>query len=333
MRARPLRELVAGWWDGPRGPAGEALDVLARPLERGYASVLRARNRRFDRGEGVTRVSAPVISVGNIAVGGAGKTPVAAWLVGELLQRGRKPALLHGGYARDEPELHRQWHPDVPVFEQRDRVAAARSAIASGADVLVLDDGFQHRRLARDLDLVLVASESWTRTPRLLPRGPWREQPGALRRATLLAVTRRTATPERADAVRAELREWSDAPTLRLGLRPSGWERDGALADPPPGWALAVAAVADPAAFAANAESAGARVHDLLRFPDHHDFDAADARRIMAAAVQGKIVTTEKDWIKLRKLLPPGTAWVLRQSVALEAGGDMLAASLARVLA
>lgn len=333
MRARPLRELTARWWAGELGAAGTALAALTLPAERAYGAAIAARNRRYDRGEGVTRVAAPVLSVGNLGVGGAGKTPVAAWLVRELQARGRRPTLLHGGYAADEPALHRAWAPDVPVIAQRDRVAAARTALAGGADVLVLDDGFQHRRLARDLDLVLVAAEHWTPRPRLLPRGPWREGPDALRRATLVAVTRRTAPPERAAAVVAELGRWTRAPVLQLHLRATGWEQGGMPSEAPAGWSLAVAGIADPEAFAENARAAGAQVHALLPFPDHHRYGAADARRILAAAVQGRIVTTAKDWIKLQRLLPAAQVWVLRQDVAVESGDGALAAALARLLA
>ncbi|HSJ13692.1 MAG TPA: tetraacyldisaccharide 4'-kinase [Longimicrobiales bacterium] len=333
MRARPLRELTSRWWSGELGAGGAALDVLTLPLERVYAAAVAARNRRYDDGREVTRVPVPVISVGNLAVGGSGKTPVAAWLVRTLQERGRRPALLHGGYAADEPALHRMWLPGVPVLAQRDRVAAARTAIAAGADVLVLDDGFQHRRLARDVDLVLVAAERWTARPRLLPRGPWREGPAALRRASLVAITRRTADPARSARVAAELGAWTDAPVLGLRLDPAGWTRDGNPAIAPEGWALAVAGVADPTAVAANARAAGAQVHDLLAFPDHHEYGAADARRILAAAVQGRIVTTEKDWIKLQRLLPADSVWVLRQHVQLESGAAALDAALTQALA
>src|SRR5688572_14246190 len=152
---------------GVRGP----LSPMLAPFEQLYGGVIKLRNAAYDRGMfPVERVAVPVLSVGNIVAGGAGKTPVVRWLVEQLLARGRRPAILHGGYGMDEPKLHQQWHPEVTVIAERDRVAAARLAVDGGADVIVMDDGFQHRRLARDLDIVLVTADSdnWN----LLPRGP-----------------------------------------------------------------------------------------------------------------------------------------------------------------
>ncbi|MEX0890701.1 MAG: tetraacyldisaccharide 4'-kinase, partial [Gemmatimonadota bacterium] len=277
----------------------------------------------------------PAVSVGNLAVGGAGKTPVAAWLAAELRGRGARPALLHGGYAADEPALHQRLNPEVPVYTGRNRLASARQAAAAGADILVLDDAFQHHALGRDLDLVLVAAEHWTAHPRLLPRGPWREGPGALRRADLVVVTRRTSSAQDAEWVAREVRRVAggvDAACLHL--RPAGWECAGSRVSAPAEPALAVTAVADPAAFAANARQAGAEVHAVLAFPDHHDYDAADAARIRGAAGPGGvIVTTGKDAVKLEKLVDPERLWVLRQEVVLEHGAALLTAALDRLLA
>src|SRR5690348_7442624 len=128
----------------------------------------------------------PTLSVGNVTVGGTGKTPVAAWIAAELIDRGARPAIVLRGYGDDEPLVHARLNPDVPVIVAPDRLEGIARAAASGADVAVLDDAFQHRRAQRTADIVLVSAERWTRTPRLLPAGPWRESLRALRRTSMI---------------------------------------------------------------------------------------------------------------------------------------------------
>ena len=201
------------------------------PPKSSSASAMTARNVLYDRGLFRSyRLPRPVISVGNLTTGGTGKTPVVRWLVRVLRRRGWTPGILHGGYAEDEPALHRAWFPDLPVVADRDRLRGAGRAMEMGADVLVLDDAFQHRRIGRDLDIVLVAAEAWGRTARLLPRGPYREPPSALRRADLVVVTRRTATAARAAQVEWDVGRISGRPTARLHLDARRWIRpDGSL--------------------------------------------------------------------------------------------------------
>jgi tetraacyldisaccharide 4'-kinase len=168
---------------------------------------------------------------------------------------------------------------------------------------------------------------------KLLPRGPWREPPASARRATLLAVTRRAAPAEAAERTAQALRAIAPGlPVVRLELRPGGWLRAGEPAAPPVQPALAVAAVADPSSFLDNARSAGAVLHGSLIWRDHHGYGAADAARIKATAGDGPVVTTEKDWVKLERLLPAEQVWVLRQEVMVEAGEEALRAALDRVL-
>ncbi len=311
------------WWMG-----------LLTPAEAAFRTAVAMRSFLYDKDMGrVTSSGVPTISVGNLTVGGTGKTPFAGWLIDELLRRNERPALLHGGYATDEPALHRAWHPSVPVLAQRDRVRAARQAAAGGATVLVLDDGFQHRRLKRDLDVVLVAAETWQESPRLLPRGPWREPPRALARADIVAVTRRTASLAQAASVAARVEPWSGGrPTAVVLLEARRWRHAGEETGPPPGTAFAVAAIAQPGAFAANAEAAGARIAGLRWYPDHHAYDVDDAGRLLQQAGGRPIMTTAKDAVKLAELIPPERLWVLEQEVRVEAGSEALQAALDRVL-
>lgn len=330
---------VERWWRGEGGLWGRTLDALLAPAEFAYGVAVRGIDRAYRDGVWrAERADVPIVSVGNIAVGGAGKTPVTRWLVGEFLRRGAFPAVLHGGYAADEPALHRQWYASVPVLVGRDRAARARDAVARGANVLILDDGFQHRRLHRDLDIVLVAAETWTERPRLLPRGAWREPPSALGRAGLVAVTRKTASAERADEVAASVARFTggEEPVV-LHLRPAGWRRiGGGVAEPtapPAGDAIGVAGIAHPEHFLDNARSAGAHVVDALVFRDHHPYDDADLRRIRERAAGRPVVTTEKDAVKLAVLAPDLPLWVLEQEVVIEKGGDSLGWALDGLLA
>jgi tetraacyldisaccharide 4'-kinase len=321
-------EWVARWWRGEAGVWGRALGWALAPAELAYRVVARAYHSAYSRGFlQAASVGVSVLSVGNLVVGGSGKTPVTRWLVEQLLRRGARPAVLHGGYAADEPELHRVWNPEVPVLACRDRVAAARQAIAGGATVLVLDDGFQHRRLARDVDVVLVPAESWTRRPRLLPRGPWREPPRALARARVVAVTRKVAGEESAARVAREAAGFAPgAMVVRLRIEPAGWRLAGAesAGGAPRGDVVAVAGIANPELFLANAQAAGARIVDRLIFRDHHPYSPHDIARILELARGRPIVTTAKDAVKLRPLAEQLEVWVLEQRVVVEAGGELL---------
>lgn len=319
--------LVQRVWEGEPGLGFRLLGAVLTPAELGFRSAVGARGLLYR--SGIANVDAPplpAISVGNITVGGTGKTPVVRWLVKRLVARGLTPGILHGGYAQDEPELHRRWFPDLPVVATKDRLRGAGIALRQGADILVLDDAFQHRAFGRDLDLVLVAAESWTRYGRLLPRGPFREPPRSLRRADFVLVTRRTATPTEAALVEAEVAHISHRPTARIHLRPGGW-LDGQLRPrgtaPPPVPAVAVAAIARPDDFFDQAEEAGARLEDAIAFPDHHDYTRAEAQALVKEADGRPVVTTAKDAVKLASLLPV-ELWILEQDVIYESGRERL---------
>jgi tetraacyldisaccharide 4'-kinase len=311
---------------------GALLDALLRPAELLYRGLSGGFHAAWDHGvRKPQEAPLPVISVGNLVVGGSGKTPFTAFLVRMLLERGERPAVLHGGYAADEPELHRLWTPQVPVFAARDRVASAVAAAARRCTVALLDDGFQHRRLERNLDIVLVPAESWRLRPRLLPRGPWREPVSALRRADLVVVTRRAATAEAAEQVAAEVAGQVGADRVaRAVLEPAGFTSgDG---PEPPGSVLAVAAIGMPDGFTATLEAAGVSVGELLAFRDHHEYTEADVRGIVQAAEGRAVVTTEKDWVKLRRFDALRDIWVLRLGVRMESGAPVLDRALDAVL-
>ena len=194
----------------------------------GYGVGVGVRNALFDwKVLKEVRLPVPVISVGNITTGGTGKTPTVIMLVKELQKLGRKPAVLTRGYGApklagglrgksDEVMVIEHECPGVPVVVNGDRVAGGREAIEKhGADVLVMDDGFQHRRLARDLNIVLVDATEPMGIPGLLPRGTWREPPHNLKRANMIMLTRcEQVSPELADLAAGLLTQWVSAGDL-----------------------------------------------------------------------------------------------------------------------
>ena len=300
------------------------------------------------------RVGAPVISVGNLAVGGAGKTPVALLLCDRLRARGRRPALLsrgHGGSARgevtwvcrgagplvaaevsgDEPALAALRSPWLPVLVGPRRAALARAAVAAGADVLVLDDGLQHRGLWRDLDVVVADARNPLGNGRLLPRGPLREGPGALERLGARGLLWLTgggagdAAPEtallRARAAAAGLQgPVESAFVLRGGERLRGAR------------VVLLAGIARPERFEASVRALGAEVRGVRWFADHHVFTVGelDSTLSLSGAEGARVVTTEKDLVRL----PPGfAAEALAGDAVVRGGEDALKSALDRILA
>ena len=334
-----LHSFVTRWWAGDAGAAGTILDAALLPAEWAFRGVVRARNAAFDRG--VLRAEdagVPVISVGNVGVGGAGKTPFAAWLVARLRHWGRTPGIALRGYGGDEVILHHELNPGVRVATAARRVEAARELAAAGCDVVVLDDAFQHRRLKRDADVVLVAVETWSPHPRLLPRGPWREGLDALARADAIVLTRKSASAGRAREVAGEVS--AAAPGKPVAICHLAADRLAALHGGELSWltalagreVLAVAGLGMPRPFFDALRQTGATVEEDA-YPDHHPFAAADALKIVSRAAGRPIVITRKDAVKLRELIgPKPTVWVLEQAVRIESGEEALDAVIRRAL-
>ncbi len=309
------------------GAMASAASLLLAPLTPLYAAAIAARNAYFDRRRAaVLRVSRPVVSIGNLSVGGTGKTPLVICLVRMLLAGGRAPAIVTRGYAAvrggeaDEVLELRAALPGVPVVVSPDRVAGAERAIAAGSNCIVLDDGFQHRRLARDLDIVVIdALDPWG-AGRLLPAGRLREPLHALRRAQLVVISRANQVPAAAlEGIRARVRQIAaDLPQLSavtrvddLLLADGGCAPSSTLSNCP---IVAVCGLGNPHTFLKSLDELGALRRETLCLPDHHRYRRQDVRRILAAAEASAaelVVTTAKDWVKLRGLLaaaPSGSA-------------------------
>lgn len=269
------------------------------------------------------RIAGHVVSVGNLVVGGTGKTPLAAWLADALHRRGRKVVLASRGYRRtggesvcvvsdgrhvrgrvetagDEPMLLAARAPGVPVLVGRDRgVVGLRALSAFGADVLVLDDGFQHHRLHRDVDIVSFDGRQGLGNRHVLPRGPLREPLTALRRADAIAVVdgplpgADEAQIARAAPAAYRFCAWRRPTRLRPlagGPGSSPEELDGAQVG-------LLAALAQPRGFRRTLEALGAEVVAERTFRDHHRYRAGNLRDL---AQQIPLwVTTEKDAIKI----------------------------------
>lgn len=326
------------WWRGEAVPGGRIASAALAPAEALFRGAAAARRRLYRAGL-LPRCepALPIVSVGNLRVGGTGKTPVTRWVAARLVDLGARPAIVHGGYAADEPALLRLWMPDIPVLARRDRCAAVAEAQGRGATVAVLDDAFQHLRVPRALDIVLVAAEHWTVRPRLLPRGPWREGPAALGRADIVVVTRKTAPAEEAERVGAEVARVAPGAALaRVRLEARGWRRLGARAEDqtstgPAGPVLLVAAIAEPELFLEGARRAGALVEEALFYPDHHAYTSEDGEEIARRAGGRAVVVTEKDAVKLSGQLGVREVWALLQSVVPEAGEEALMGRLREV--
>jgi len=313
---------------------------LLWPISRIYDAVVTARNMMYD-GRVLPRAmpAIPVISVGNLTVGGTGKTPFAAWLASQLQLRGRAPAVVLRGYGADEPAVHRRLNPSVPVVVNPDRAAATLDAQRRGADVAILDDGFQHRRIDRAADIVLMSAEQLARPRRLLPAGPWREPLTSARRADLLVVTRKSADDNVTRRVLELLREAaSSVPVAVVRLQPvqlidatSGEGR--MLARLKGARVVALTAIGEPDVFASQLRQLGANV-TLLAYRDHHEFSDAD---LAAAAAQvgadGLAVCTLKDAVKLAHRWPPRSRlWYVSQQLVVEQGAEEIDRVLRRAL-
>jgi tetraacyldisaccharide 4'-kinase len=317
-----------------------------------YAIGVRGRNLLFDWGWKQSHQAAvPVVSVGNLTLGGTGKTPCVEYVAGFYRQHELRVAILSRGYGaergaegrNDEAMLLEENLPDVPHLQGRDRVALAATAVEElESEVLVLDDGFQHRRLARDLDIVLIdATNPWGHG-RLFPRGALREPLRNLRRAGLVMITRsdRPRTDELA-AIRARLARFTAAPIVMSRHEPIGLigangrtESIEALR----GQAVAAfAGIGNPEAFRKTMEEIGATLTDFRVFPDHHPYtreDVDDLRRWAVAQPAGAIIaTTQKDFVKLRMANLSGRPlWAVRIGLRFTQGQEAFDAQLLRAL-
>lgn len=297
----------------------------AEPL---YATTIAARNRLYDRRWiRINRLPRPVISIGNLTTGGTGKTPMVRWLAETLRSLGMTPAILSRGYRStgtslgDELEmLDRQLNngPSAPVFVRAnsDRFEAGRQVLREHPEigVFILDDGFQHRRLARDVDLVLVSAVAPFGFGHVLPRGLLREPVSGLRRADAVVITHADqASHDQLIQIEQRVRQVNtDIPVYRAVHAHTALQQSDGRAVPISGLAgrrvFVFCGIGDPHTFEGQLRATGTDVVGSRFFADHYaygDSDAAELHRDAIRCGAEALVTTEKDWVKLSHLRQP----------------------------
>ena len=291
---------------------------LLTPL---YRVVIGWRNYQFNRGKGVSHVEAPVISVGNLTTGGTGKTPFVIWLASFIRAiktdnpYGRRVAIISRGYGspsggvNDEAMEMEQRLPAVPHLQGANRVQLAAVAIEElETELILLDDGFQHRKIARDLDIVLIDATEPFGYGRLLPRGLLREPTGNIRRADAIVLTRCNQVEEqRRKEIRHLILDWHpSAIWVEANMQPATFIQANGdslnldeLCEQP---VITVCAIGNPAGFHSTINQLGLKISASLEFPDHHLFSRDDLARIESLTEQypaRAIVCTHKDLVKL----------------------------------
>lgn len=328
LKARLLRPTLAG-------------------LSLGYAFVMCVRNALFNVGlRQPQRVGTPVVSIGNLTTGGTGKTPLVAFVVQWAQDQKVRAGIISRGYrslsaaGNDEKRVLELLCPGVPHVQNRDRIAAARELLGEyGADVLVADDAFQHRRLHRDLDIVLIDALNPFGFGHLLPRGLLRESRSSLSRADVVILTRanQVADSDR-QAIWLEVRRWKpDVAEIEVAFVPQRLRaRDGRLKSASAEPMLGFCGIGNPAAFRQTLGEMGVSCVGWRAFADHHHYSAADleelaqlARRAGATA----LVTTLKDLVKMPETEIDGlTIWAVEIEAQVIHGADVLAAALRKVI-
>jgi tetraacyldisaccharide 4'-kinase len=310
-----FRDLVSG---RRRGLAASALRCALRIAEVPYMLAVSLRNRRYDRGRAETHpVAVPVISIGNLTLGGTGKTPLVKWIARELENLGASVAIVSRGYGvtagqqNDEARELAKALPNVPHVQNRDRVAGARQAIAEfHPTIILLDDGFQHRRLGRDLDLVLLDALEPFGFDHVFPRGTLREPLTGLARAQVVCLSRADViTASEREAIRARAIQLApNSLWCELAHAPSHLTNTSshhqALESLAGQRVAAFCGIGNPAGFRHTLSTTGCEIVAWREFPDHHAYTPADLQSITEAAASASadlILCTQKDEVKIHQ--------------------------------
>ena len=305
-------------------PTQAWLRTALTPLSWLYAAWMTRRNALYDRPGAAVHVSVPVVSVGNLSVGGTGKTPMVRWLAESLLARNLPTAIVSRGYggsagvgplvvsrgdgplctaaeAGDEPWMLSDAVRGAIVVVGSNRVAGARKAAELGARLVLLDDGFQHRALARDLDIVLLDRTRPFDRDRLIPTGTLRESPSSLARADWIVLTR-SKSSHGAERLEEAIRVSNPtAHVLHADHSTAGFTDAGGAAADRPSRAVAFCAIGNPELFRADLEQLGVSVGAFHAYSDHRRIDARTLLRLQrqAADEAAALVTTEKDLARI----------------------------------
>ena len=324
--------------------------IVLPPLSLLYGAVTRTRLSLYRRGTfHTTKLDRPVISIGNITTGGTGKTPLVEYVARTLAAKGKKVCILTRGYGRKDPHLQvivsdgygvlasPSEAGDEPyllatklkglaaVISSADRIAAGREAIKDfGTDCFVLDDGFQHLRLARDLNVVTIDATNPWGGGRLLPHGRLRESVEGMSRADCVVITRCDQV-ESVDALRDEISQLTRGKPIfesQMRLLRMSPLKNGGESLAPPARVAAFCAVGNPASFFNMLHQAGYEIAVDRAFPDHHVYSQEEIDAIGRAARDAGVdvlVTTAKDAVKLRTLTFSIPCYVVEIEIAIDA--------------
>jgi len=281
-----------------------------------YSLVVRIRNLCYDKGLlNSSQTGVPVVSVGNLTVGGTGKTPLVVWLANHLASRGLSCGILTRGYkaraadtpAIDEPAILARECPEARVIVNPDRIAGAAEGVKlHSVDVLLLDDGFQHRRLARDLDIVAIDATCPFGYGRVLPSGLLREPVSGVKRAHAAVITRCDQVHEDdlaavEDGLRRQNGRLVIARARHLPVSATddrGHDLElGRFSDKR---VFAFCGIGNPEGFFATVRGLGCEIVATLAFDDHHHHTGDDLARVCGEALKNGaewVLTTHKDWI------------------------------------
>lgn len=314
------------------------------PLSLLYGAVTRTRLSLYRRGTfHTTKLDRPVISIGNITTGGTGKTPLVEWVARTVAAQGKKVCILTRGYGRkdahlqvivsdgygvlaspaeagDEPFLlATKLTGQAAVISSADRIAAGEEAIKDfGTECFVLDDGFQHLRLARDLNIATIDATNPWGGGRLLPHGRLREAREGLSRADCVVITR-CDQASGVDELETEIARLIDGrPIFRSQMLPVRVVslKNGTLAAP--ARVAAFCGVGNPGSFFENLRRMGFEIGVQRAFPDHHDYSQAEIDALIKDAGESSLITTAKDAVKLRGLSFSAPCYVLEIEIAIE---------------
>jgi tetraacyldisaccharide 4'-kinase len=327
--------------------ASVAINAL-RPASYLYEGLLWTRRLMYHHGLfPVVRLPIPVISVGNITLGGTGKTPFIEFLARFLTQRGKKVAVLSRGYGgtngtNDESMEFQERLPDIPILLGKDRVASAKMAIEEfHPQCLLLDDGFQHWSLARDLDIVVIDSLNPFGSGNLLPAGTLREPLSSLRRTGIIVLSRTNLCPtEQLQEIKAHLMELNSHvsiietvhhPLYLEGMKGTCMETSHLKGRR----VFAFCGLGNPASFEKTLQLLGADLLGFRSFPDHHHYTQEEEEKLVTEALIQRaevIVTTNKDKVKLHGENWPNHLFALRIEMRITQGENALTETLRRIL-
>jgi len=335
-------ELISGQ---TRGLAASALRCALRVASWPYGAITGLRRKCYNWGVLPGKsAGVGVISIGNVTTGGTGKTPTVAWVARQLVQAGANPAVLMRGYKSvsgfsEEAELLRS-SVDCEVVVDPDRVAGAAGAVLAGADVLIMDDGFQHRRLKRNLDIVLIDAVRPFGFGHWLPRGLLREPVSSLKDSDAVIVTHtdEIATDDLDRLCRRLAKLAPQASVHRAVHKPVSLLSQEGQEMPVESLAernvLAFCGIGRPGSFFNMVRKLGANISEALVFDDHAEYTSEALGSIHDAAANGEVdavVTTYKDSVKLGKLKLAKPFWTLMIEIEILGGGQELAEKAQKV--